>query len=89
MGAVDRSQLGIAGSFLGTMRFTGQAISTAFDRQMARPRPGGAGAGSGTRVGQTFLVRPVTPAAITTTEPTVATRRPIISRMLATSCSLR
>ena len=29
MGSVQRSQLSVAGSFLGTMRFTGQAISVA------------------------------------------------------------
>jgi len=43
MGAVDRSQLGIAGSFLGTMRFTGQAISVALLGGIAGSKLGAVG----------------------------------------------
>jgi len=43
MGSVDRSRLGIAGSFLGTMRFTGQAISVALLGGIAGSRLGAVG----------------------------------------------
>ncbi len=43
MGSVDRSQLGVAGSFLGTMRFTGQAISVALLGGIAGSRLGAVG----------------------------------------------
>lgn len=43
MGAVPRSQLGIAGSVLGTMRFTGQAISVALLGGIAGSKLGAVG----------------------------------------------
>jgi len=43
MGSVDRSRLGVAGSFLGTMRFTGQAISVALLGGIAGSRLGAVG----------------------------------------------